>query len=101
MAGVATMARSMKFPTQVVEIGKALLKYVDATSEEGLNYHKASGWGARDHLSVKRHDRLLEVFSDISYGTAGDHKSVQGILGDDEATIRCAVHCGGGPDKVL
>ena len=24
--------------------------------------------------------KLLEVFSDISYGTAGDHKSVQGIL---------------------
>ena len=29
---------------------------------------------------MKRHDKLLEVFSDISYGTAGDHKSVQGIL---------------------
>ena len=74
------MARSMKFPRQVVDIGIALLKYVNATSKEGLQYMKASGWGARDHLSVKRHDRLLEVFSDISYGTARDHKSVQGIL---------------------
>ena len=80
MAGVATMERSMKSPKQVVEVGMTLLKYVNATTEVGLQYTKASGWGARDHLSVKRHDRLLEVFSDISYGTAGDHKSVQGIL---------------------
>ena len=80
MAGVATMARNMKSPKQVVDVGMALLRYVNATTDVGLKYAKATGWGARDHLSVKRHDKLLEVFSDISYGTAGDHKSVQGIL---------------------
>ena len=80
MAGVATMARNMKSPKQVVDVGMVLLKYVNATVDVGLQYTKVSGWGARDHLSVKRHDKLLEVFSDISYGTAGDHKNVQGIL---------------------
>ena len=98
MAGVATMARNMKSPKQVVDVGMALLKYVNATTDVGLKYAKATGWGARDHLSVKRHDKLLEVFSDISYGTAGDHKSVQGIL---VYFAGSPIHGGSGADRVL
>ena len=61
MAGVATMARNMKSPKQVVDVGMVLLKYVNATINVGLQRTKVSGWGARGHLSVKRRDKVLEV----------------------------------------
>ena len=52
---------------------------------------------------MKRHDKLLEVFSDISYGT-GDPGLLRGIanrLGGDQAAFCGAICGGGGVDRLL
>ena len=48
----------------------------------GLHYSKniQNKWGARDQLKVQRHERLLEVFADIAYGTGSGYKSIQGLV---------------------
>ena len=61
-------------------MGKALMKYLKG-NKGGLVYgdpHHNGAWGARDQLMVKRHERLLEVFSDISFATAANFKSTGG-----------------------
>ena len=37
-------------------------------------------WGARGQLKVARHEKLLEVFADIAYGSGTGHRSVQGLV---------------------
>jgi hypothetical protein len=37
-------------------------------------------WGRRDQLKARRHQKMLEVFSDISYAAGADHKSIQGLV---------------------
>ena len=80
--GVHIMAKNTtKRPEAGLEVGKALMKYVKGT-QGGLVYGKADyndgAWGARDQLMVKRHEQLLEVFSDISFATAANFKSTGG-----------------------
>ena len=49
----------------------------------GLHYSSVvpeNDWGKRQQLHVKRHDRLLEVFSDIAFGVGSQHRSLQGLI---------------------
>ena len=79
--GVHIMAKNTtKRPLVALEVGKALMKYLKG-NKGGLVYgdpHYNGAWGARDQLMVKRHERLLEVFSDISFATAANFKSTGG-----------------------
>ena len=37
-------------------------------------------WGRRGQLKVRRHQKMLEVFSDISYGANAGHRSIQRLV---------------------
>lgn len=81
--GVSSMSRLTTCnPEKAVEIGMALLKYVNG-NPGGMHY--AAGvphgeWGARDHLKDRRDHRTLEVFADIAYAAGSKHRSIQGIV---------------------
>ena len=80
--GVAAISRLVtRNPAKAIEIGHGLLAYVKG-NPGGLHYPKdiKNKWGARDQLKAQRHDRLLEVFADIAYGTGTGYKSVQGLV---------------------
>ena len=81
--GVSVMSRMVsKNPCKAVEIGYALLKYVNGNPSD-MHYPREvphGAWGARNHLKVARHRRTLEVFSDIAYAAGSNFRSVQGIL---------------------
>lgn len=80
---VATMGRlSTKNPLKTIEIGRVVLQYL-YQNPGGTHYSSTvpgGSWGGRNHLKVKRHERLLETFSDIAYGAGSKYKSVQGII---------------------
>ena len=80
--GVSTMSRLMsKNPAKALQIGQALLKYIHKVPG-GLHFSgRAEGWGSRDQLKVQRDDRLIEVFSDISYAAGSGHRSIEGVIG--------------------
>ena len=71
-----------KNPCKSVEISKAVMQYVLGV-QGGLHYPRnvpKETWGKRGQLHVERHDRLLEVFADIAYGTGSRHRSLQGLV---------------------
>ena len=70
-----------KNPCKSVEISKAVMQYV-LKVQGGLHYPQGvpkETWGKRGQLHIERHDRLLEVFADIAYGTGSRHRSLQGL----------------------
>eukprot|EP00438_Fugacium_kawagutii_P007098 Skav200526 [mRNA] locus=scaffold2291:63661:70974:+ [translate_table: standard] len=81
--GVTTMCKlSTKNPVKSLEVGNSLLRYIKGCPG-GLHYPKGvldGTWGERDHLKVARTEATAEVFSDISYATGSQHRSVQGIV---------------------
>ena len=81
--GVSTMSRlTTKNPKKAVEIGYVLLKYLHG-NPGGMHYPQTipgGDWGRRDQLKARRHQKMLEVFSDISYAAGADHKSIQGLV---------------------
>jgi len=81
--GVSAMSRlTTKNPKKAVEIGYVLLKYLYG-NPGGMHYPQTipgGDWGRRDQLKAKRHQKMLEVFSDISYAAGTDHKSIQGLV---------------------
>lgn len=81
--GVATMCRLVtRNPRKAVEIGQSMLRYIKH-QKGGLHYPRGplhGPWGARGQLKVERHEKLLEVCSDISYGAGSGFRSVQGIV---------------------
>lgn len=75
------MSRLMtKNPKKAIEVAHTLLSYVKGNPGD-LHYtgkvHKV--WGARGQLKVARHNKLIEVFADIAYGTGSGHRSAQGL----------------------
>ena len=81
--GVSAMSRlTTKNPKKAVEIGYVLLKYLYG-NPGGMHYPQAipgGDWGRRDQLKARRHQKMLEVFSDISYAAGADHRSIQGLV---------------------
>ena len=81
--GVSAMSRlTTKNPKKAVEIGYVLLKYLHG-NPGGMHYPQTipgGEWGRRDQLKARRHQKMLEVFSDISYAAGADHKSIQGLV---------------------
>ena len=81
--GVSAMSRlTTKNPKKAVEIGYVLLKYLHG-NPGGMHYPQTipgGDWGRRDQLKARRHQKMLEVFSDISYAAGADHKSIQGLV---------------------
>ena len=80
--GVSTVCRlATKNPLKAIEVGQTLLSYVNG-NPGGLHYPRRlqEPWGKRDQLKVKRHDKLIEVFADISYAAGTGHRSIQGIV---------------------
>ena len=81
--GVSAMSRlTTKNPKKAVEIGYVLLKYLSG-NPGGMHYPQTipgGDWGRRDQLKARRHQKMLEVFSDISYAAGADHRSIQGLV---------------------
>ena len=81
--GVSAMSRlTTKNPKKAVEIGYILLKYLYG-NPGGMHYPQTipgGDWGRRDQLKARRHQKMLEVFSDISYAAGADRKSIQGLV---------------------
>ena len=81
--GVSAMSRlTMRNPVKAVEIGYTLLKYLRG-NPGGMHFSQTipgGDWGHRGHLKAMRHPKMLEVFSDISYGANADHRSIQGMI---------------------
>ena len=61
---VAAMSRWTKKGTEVVNLGKDVLKYVKGTTERGLSYGPVEGWASRKGLGMKRQTNMVEVFAD-------------------------------------
>eukprot|EP00435_Cladocopium_sp_Y103_P030555 s975_g7.t1 len=71
-----------KNPIKSIEVSTAVMRYVRGVPG-GLHYSskvQENDWGKRGQLKVKRHDRLLEVYADIAYGTGSRHRSLQGLI---------------------
>ena len=71
-----------KNPLKSIKISTAVMCYVCGV-RGGLHYSSSvpeNDWGKRQQLHVKRHDRLLEVFSDIAFGVGSRHRSLQGLI---------------------
>ena len=81
--GVSAMSRlTTKNPKKAVEIGYVLLKYLYG-NPGGMHYPQTipgGDWGRRGQLKARRHQKMLEVFSDISYAAGADHRSIQGLV---------------------
>eukprot|EP00435_Cladocopium_sp_Y103_P068514 s1206_g31.t1 len=71
-----------KNPLKSIEISTAVMNYIHGV-QGGLHYAGTvpeNDWGKRQQLKVRRHDRLLEVFSDIAFGVGSRHRSLQGLF---------------------
>ena len=81
--GLSAMSRLVsKNPAKSMSIGRALLAYING-NPGGLHYPREvphGHWGARQHLKVARHQKLLEVYSDIAYAAGSNHRSIQGLV---------------------
>lgn len=79
---VHVMAKhAVKKPKLTIANGHSIIRYLQAKSG-GLVYAKASwngDWGPRQQLLAKRHDHLLEVYSDVSFAAATGWKSTTGV----------------------
>ena len=80
--GVSAVCRlATKNPAKSIEIGMTLMAYIHG-NPGGLRYPKGvpkEVWGERQQLKIARNVKLLEVFSDIAYGTGSKGRSVQGM----------------------
>ena len=80
---VATACRlCTKNPCKSIEVSNAVMQYIRG-HQGGLHYPQgvpAETWGKRNQLKIERHCKLLEVFSDISFGAGSRHRSLQGLL---------------------
>lgn len=81
--GVASVCRLVtRNPRKAIEIARTLMEYV-RYNPNGLHYKakwENDSWGRRQQLKVRRHARLLEVFSDIAYGTGPGNRSIHGLF---------------------
>ena len=79
--GVGMMGRNaLKNPRWSMNLGVQLLEFLKGTPTVGLVYGPCdSSHGEADQLSIPRHDRLLEAFSDVSFAPGGE-RSIQGIV---------------------
>ena len=80
--GVAALSRLVaRNPARSIEIAHSLLAYMKGTPGD-LHYPRwiKEKWWSRGQLKIQRHDKLLEVFADIAYGTGSNHRSVQGLV---------------------
>ena len=97
--GVSAMSRLVtRNPAKAIEIGYVLLRYVKG-NPGGTHYPRTvpgGDWGRRNQLKAKRHPKMLEVFSDISYGANADHRSIQGLV-VFYAGVAIAWQCGAQP----
>ena len=79
--GVSMVCRlATKNPAKSIEVGKTLMEYIKG-NPGGLRYFSnapSEMWGERGQLKIARSAKLLEVFSDIGYGTASRGRSLQG-----------------------
>ena len=80
--GVSAVCRlATKNPAKSIEIGMTVMAYIHG-NPGGLHYPKGvpeEVWGDKHQLKIARNVKLLEVFSDIAYGTGSRGRSVQGI----------------------
>ena len=80
---VATACRlCTKNPLKSIEVSNAVMQYIHG-NPGGLHYPRdvpKEKWGKRNQLKVERHNDLLEVFSDISFGAGSKHRSLQGLI---------------------
>ena len=80
--GVAAVSRLVtRNPVKAIEVAHVLLAYIKGNPGD-LHYARwvKQKWGARGQLKVARHEKLLEVFADIAYGSGTGHRSVQGLV---------------------
>ena len=71
---------TLKNPRWSMNLGVQLLEFLKGTPTVGLVYGPCdSSHGEADQLSIPRHDRLLEAFSDVSSAPGGE-RSIQGIV---------------------
>jgi len=79
---VASACRlATKCPIKSIEISTVVMQYVRG-HPGGLHYPRGvpeETWGMRNQLKVERHGKLLEIFSDISFGAGSRHRSLQGL----------------------
>ena len=80
---VATACRlCTKNALKSIEVSNAIMQYVHG-NQGGLHYPRgvpAETWGKRNQPKIERSGKLLEVFSDISFGAGSKHRSLQGLL---------------------
>lgn len=68
-------------PAKSIEVGMIVMAYIHG-NPGGLRYPRGGPkeiWGERQQLKIARNAKLLEVFSDIAYGTGSRGRSVQGM----------------------
>ena len=80
--GVSAVCRlATKNPAKSIEIDMLVMAYIHG-NPGGLRYPRGVPreiWGERQQLKIARNVKLLEVFSDIAYGTGSRGRSVQGM----------------------
>ena len=80
--GVSAVCRlATRNPSKSIEIGMTLMEYIRG-NPGGLHCTKHISkeiWGERGQLKVPRSAKLLEVFSDIAFGTGSHGRSLQGM----------------------
>ena len=80
--GVSTVCRlATKNPAKAIEVGMNVMAYIRG-NPGGLRYPSEAPkeiWGERSQLKIARSVKLLEVFSDIAYGTGSRGRSIQGM----------------------
>ena len=80
--GVSTVCRlATKNPAKAIEVGMNVMAYIRG-NPGGLQYSSEAPkkiWGERSQLKIARRVKLLEVFSDIAYGTGSRGRSIQGM----------------------
>ena len=79
---VHVMAKhAVKKPKMTIANGHSIIKYLQS-QRGGLIYAGADWngeWGPRQQLMAKRHNYLMEVYSDVSYASAPGWKSTSGV----------------------
>eukprot|EP00438_Fugacium_kawagutii_P028518 Skav215300 [mRNA] locus=C9332477:2070:2816:- [translate_table: standard] len=69
---VSQMGRAVsKNPRWATELGQSVLGFLAATSSVGLTYYPCKSDRGITQLPIQRHERLVEVYSDVSFAPGG------------------------------
>ena len=69
---VSQMGRAVsKNPTWSLEIGQSILGFLAATPNHGLTYYPCQEDRGITQIPIQRHEKLVEVYSDVSFAPGG------------------------------